>query len=64
MPTLMENLTDYEMLRKAFGNEYFIFRRIKNKMPLDSGQKQQLNKLIDDRNHFEILHLVKSLRKG
>ncbi len=58
-----EHPTDYEMLREAFGSEYFICRRIKNKMVLSHPQKQELHKLIDERNHFEILNLVTSIRK-
>lgn len=62
MKATAENATDYEMLREAFGSEYFIFSRIRNKRVLDPDQKQKLHELIDERNHFDILNLVQSIR--
>jgi hypothetical protein len=63
MQETAENITDYEMLREAFGDGYFIFSRIKNKVPLNPLQQEELQNLVEERNHFEILHLVNSLRK-
>lgn len=62
MQAIAEKQTDYEMLREAFGSGYFIFNRIRNKMILDLCQQRKLHELIEDRNHFEILSLVRSLR--
>ena len=59
-----ENDTDYKILENNFGNEYFILKRIKiHKTILSSQQKEELNKLVHERDHFDILRFVNKLRK-
>lgn len=64
MSTTANHSTDYEMLLDAFGSEYFIFSRIKNKVALSPRQSQELHQLIDERDHFNILGLVNALRRN
>lgn len=58
----IEHNTDYEMLETAFGKDYFIILQIKNKIFLTQQQKYNLQNLIDERNHLEILWFVNELR--
>ena len=62
MLAITENKTDYEMLKSAFSEGYFILRRIKNKILLNTNQKEKLEELIYERDHFDILWFVKGLR--
>ena len=55
--------TDYEVLSHTFGEEYFVLRRIlKRKVVLTPMQKKELAKLIEERNHFDILNFVNKIR--
>ena len=62
MLALTSYKTDYEMLQGAFSDGYFILRRIKNKILLTANQKDKLEELIYERDHFDILWFVKGLR--
>ena len=62
MLALSSHKTDYEMLQGAFSDGYFILRRIKNKILLTANQKDKLEELIYERDHFDILWFVKGLR--
>ena len=63
MSPVIEFETDYEMLQYTFGEEYFILDRIiKRKIILSQSQKQELEQLIEERNHFDILWFVNLLR--
>ena len=55
--------TDYEILQNHFGDGYFVLVRLKTKIDLTPPQKQELQDLIDERNHFGILFFVTGLRK-
>ena len=60
---IAESETDYEMLQRTFGNEYFILKRIiKSKALLTQEQKQELVHLMGERNHFDILWFVNKIR--
>lgn len=55
--------TDYELLERFLGPDYFILKRIKAGISLTPPQQTELFELIEERNHFGILAFVDGLRK-
>ncbi|HEY4798839.1 MAG TPA: hypothetical protein VII99_07170 [Bacteroidia bacterium] len=53
--------TDYKMLRQAFGEKYFILNFIKNCLAISGVREEYLRQLIEERDHFDILHYVRRL---
>lgn len=57
-----ENFEDgRELLERVFSPGYFVLLRIPDSIELSPAQKQVLNELIEDRNHFGIREFVKKL---
>lgn len=54
--------TDFEVLKNAFGEGYFILMRFKKPVLLGQHQKEELLCLVEERNHFEILCFENAIR--
>jgi hypothetical protein len=58
-----ELITDYDILHKTFGETYYILPKLaSNKKILSVTQKQQLSTLVSERNHFDIVDFLDSIR--
>lgn len=58
-----ELITDYDILHKTFGETYYILPKLaSNKKILSETQKQQLSTLVSERNHFDIVDFLDSIR--
>jgi len=55
--------TGYEILHKTFGETYYVLPKLaNNKKILSMTQKQQLRDLVAERNHFDIVDFLDSIR--
>ena len=58
-----EKITDYDVLKKRFGEMYYILPKLAtNKMILSLTQKEHLRGLVAERNHFDIVDFLDSIR--